>query len=328
MTIFRQVVATMAACAAITLASAPLASAQQWPTHSVKVIVPYGPGGVTDIMARVTADRLSKALGQSFVIENRVGAGGSIGIDAAMNSPQDGHTLLFLGSTVFTVLPLAQKVNYQPLKDLVPVSITGTNGMVMVVAKDAPYSTLTEFIDYARKNPGKVTYASGGAATNNHLVWAALAAEQKLDMVHVPYRGGQAALTAVLSKAVDMHFGNSSDLIEPVKGGTVKALAVSTPKRMPQLPDVPTVAETVPGYEYIAWNGYAVTGGVPAEVRKRLADALLPITRDPEIVAMFNRLGIDALGTTPEEAIASIRKDMPIYEKMVDAVGVRAKKQD
>ena len=325
MMILRHVAATMVACAAVTIAWTPSAVAQEWPNRSVKVVVPYGPGGVTDTMARLTADRLGKALGQTFVIENRVGAGGAIGVDAAMNAPQDGYTILFVGSTLFTVLPLAQKVNYQPLKDLAPVSITGTNGMVMVVAKDAPYSTLSEFIDYARKNPGKITYASGGAATNNHLVTAALAGQQKLDMVHVPYRGGQAALTAVLSKAVDMHFGNSSDLIEPVKGGTVKAIAVSTPQRMPQLPVVPTVAETIPGFEYIAWNGYAVTGGVPTEVRKRLAEALLPITRDPEVVAIFEKLGIDALGTTPEEADASIRKDMPVYEKIVESVGVRMK---
>ena len=320
----KQLVATLAV--GVTLfASASSSVAQQWPSRSVKVVVPYGAGGVTDTMARVTADRLTKALGQNFVIENKVGAGGAIGIDYAMSSPQDGYTILFVGSTLFTVLPLAQKVNYEPLKDLVPVSITGTNGMVMVVQKDAPFSTLREFLDYARKNPGKITYSSGGPATNNHLSTAYLAGMEKLDMVHVPFKGGQAALTAVLSKAVDMHFGNSSDLIEPAKSGTVKAIAVSTPKRMPQLPNVPTVAETVPGYDYIAWNGYAVTGGVPAEVRSRLAQALLPITRDPQVVETFAKLGIDAVGTTPEEAIASIRKDIPVYAKIVDLAGVRRK---
>jgi tripartite-type tricarboxylate transporter receptor subunit TctC len=322
--ILKQLTAAMVASAAL-VASVPTASAQQWPTRTVKVIVPYGSGGVTDTMARVTADRLSKALGQSFVIENKVGAGGSIGISAALSAPQDGYTIMFVGSTLFTVLPLAQKVNYVPLKDLVPVSITGTNGMVMVVQKDAPYSTLREFIDYARKNPGKVTYSSGGPATNNHLSTAYLAGKEKLDMVHVPYKGGQAALTAVLSKAVDMHFGNSSDLIEPAKSGTVKAIAVSTPKRMPQLPNVPTVAETVPGYEYIAWNGYAVTGGVPAEIRSRLAQALQPITRDPQIAAVFSKLGIDAVGSTPEQALASIQKDMPVYKQIVDLAGVARK---
>ena len=133
------------------------------------------------------------------------------------------------------------------------------------------------------------------------------------------------ALTAVLSKSVDMHFGNSSDLIEPVKSGTVKALAVSTPKRMPQLPDVPTVAETVPGYEYIAWNGYAVTGGVPKEVAERLEKALAEIAKDPEVIKVFSNLGIDSAGTTQAQAIASIRKDMPIYAEIVDLAGVKRK---
>jgi tripartite-type tricarboxylate transporter receptor subunit TctC len=303
----------------------PGAMADEWPTRTVKVVVPYGVGGVTDIMARVTADRLSKALKQNFVIENKVGAGGAIGVDYAIHSPPDGYTILFVGSTLFTVLPLAQKANYEPLKDLVPVSITGTNGMVMVVGKDAPYSTLRQFIDYVKAHPGEITYSSGGPATNNHLSTAYLAGMEGLKMVHVPYGGGQKALTAVLSKDVQMHFGNSSDLIEPVKSGTVKALAVSTKTRMPQLPNVPTVAETVPGYEYVAWNGYAVPGGVPAAVKAKLADALKVIARDPEIISVFNKLGIDSVGTTPEEATASIRKDMPIYAKIVDMAGVRRK---
>jgi tripartite-type tricarboxylate transporter receptor subunit TctC len=304
---------------------APDCLAQEWPSRTVKVVVPYGVGGVTDTMARVTADRLGKALNQSFVIENKPGAGGAIGIDYVLRSPQDGYTILFVGSTLFTVLPLAQKVNYEPLKDLAPVSITGTNGMVLVVDKDAPYATLREFIDYARANPGKITYSSGGPATNNHLSTAYLAGREGLDMVHVPFSGGQAALTAVLSKSVDMHFGNSSDLIEPVRSRTVKALAVSTRQRMPQLPDVPTVAETIPGFEYLAWNGYAVTGGVPAEVKSRLSLALQPIARDPEIVKIFASLGIKSVGTSPEEAVESIRADMPIYAQTVDMAGVRRK---
>jgi tripartite-type tricarboxylate transporter receptor subunit TctC len=307
------------------LASIPAALAQQWPSRTVKVVVPYGVGGVTDTMARLTADRLGKIFNQTFIIENKPGAGGALGVSYAMNAAQDGYTILFIGSTMFTVLPLAHDVNYVPLKDLVPVSITGTNGMVMVVDKSAPFSTLREFIDYAKANPGKLTYASGGAATNNHLDTAYLAGREKIDMVHVPFTGGQAALTAVLSKTVDMHFGNSSDLVEPVKAGTVKALAVSTRERMPQLPNVPTVAETVPGFEYVAWNGYAVTGGVPKDVIDRLAGALQTIAKDPEVIKIFSNLGIESVGSTPEEAVASLRKDMPIYSEMVDMAGVRKK---
>lgn len=320
----RQILAVLVA-GFMLLASIPAAFAQQWPSRTVKVVVPYGVGGVTDIMARLTADRLGKIFNQTFVIENKPGAGGALGVNYAMNAAQDGYTILFLGSTMFTVLPLAHTVNYVPLKDLVPVSITGTNGMVMVVDKSAPYSTLREFIDYAKANPGKLTYSSGGPATNNHLDTAYLAGREKLDMVHVPFTGGQAALTAVLSKTVDMHFGNSSDLVEPVKSGSVKALAVSTRQRMPQLPNVPTVAETIPGFEYVAWNGYAVTGGVPPEVIKRLADALQTVAKDPEVIKIFSSLGIESVGGTSEQALESLRKDMPIYSEMVDMAGVRKK---
>jgi tripartite-type tricarboxylate transporter receptor subunit TctC len=322
--VLKRVSAVTSACLML-LALTATGFAEQWPSRTVKVVVPYGVGGVTDTMARLTADRLGKIFNQTFVIENKPGAGGALGVNYAMNAAQDGYTILFIGSTMFTVLPLAHEVNYIPLKDLIPVSITGTNGMVMVVDKSAPYSTLREFLDYAKANPGKLTYASGGAATNNHLDTAYLAGREKLDMVHVPFTGGQAALTAVLSKAVDMHFGNSSDLIEPVKSGTVKALAVSTPQRMPQLPNVPTVAETLPGFEYIAWNGYAVTGGVPKDVIDRLAQALQTVAKDPEVIKIFSNLGIDSVGSTPEQAAESLRKDMPIYAKMVDMAGVRKK---
>ena len=210
----RRSMAALAGWVLLTAASPCLA--QAWPTRTVKVVVPYASGGITDTMARLTADRLGKIFGQSFYIENKPGAGGAIGVDYALHSPDDGYTIMFVGSTLFTVLPLAQKVNYEPLKDLVPISITGTNGMILVAAKDAPYSTLREFIDYARARPGKITYSSGGPATNNHLATAYFAGKVKLDMVHVPFKGGQPALTAVMSKSVDMLFGNSSDLIEPV----------------------------------------------------------------------------------------------------------------
>jgi tripartite-type tricarboxylate transporter receptor subunit TctC len=320
----RQWLAAMAASLALFWFAQPC-QAQQWPDHTVRIVVPYGAGGVTDTMARVTADRLGKIFNQTFIVENKPGAGGAIGVDYAMHAPQDGYTLLFVGSTLFTVLPLAQDVSYVPLKDLVPVSITGTNGMVLVVAKDAPYASLSDFIDYARAHPGKLTYSSGGTSTNNHLSAAYLAGKEGLDMVHVPFTGGQAALTAVLSKSVDMHFGNSSDLIEPVKSGSVKALAVSTPQRMPQLPDVPALAETIPGFEYIAWNGYAATGGVPAEVRTRLAQALQTVAADPDVIKTFANLGIRSVGSTPEQAAASISKDMPVYAQIIDMAGVRRK---
>jgi tripartite-type tricarboxylate transporter receptor subunit TctC len=314
----------VAACVAFTiLAMSSGAYAQQWPERTVKVVVPYGAGGVTDTMARVTAHQLENIFQQSFIVEDKPGAGGAIGVDYAMHAPQDGYTILFIGSTLFTMLPLTRDVGYVPLKDLVPVSITGTNGMIMAVAKDSPYTSFSQFIDYARSHPGKVSYSSGGTGGNNHLVSAYLAGKEKLDMVHVPFTGGQQALEAVLSKSVDMHFGNSSDLVEPAKNGSVRALAVSTLKRMPQLPDVPTVSETFPGFEYIGWNGYAVTGGVPQEVKDKLAKALAEIAHNPDVIKTFEGLAIESTGTTPEQAVASIQQDMAKFVEIVDMAGLR-----
>lgn len=309
-------------CAALMLSIRP-GLAQQWPARTVKVVVPYGAAGITDTMARLTADRLGKLLKQPFVVEDKPGGGGAIGINYAMQSPQDGYTILSVGSTLFTVVPLIQKVNYVPLKDLVPVSITGTNGMIMAVAKDSPFSSLAEFIAYARANPGKLSYSSGGVGGNNHLVSAYLAGKLGLQMVHVPFRGGQPAVQAVLSKTVDMHFGNASDLIEPVQNGDLKALAVSTPKRMPQIPKAPTVAETLGGFEYVAWNGYAVTGGVPRNVIDRLAAALKTIAGDSTVINTFGKLGIDSLGSTPEQSREVIRKDLPVYSSIVDMASLK-----
>ena len=150
---FKKIFLTAAAFAA----TAPAFAQANWPTKPITLVVPFAAGGPTDVVARTLGASMTKTLGQTVVIENKLGAGGAIGVDYAVNAPQDGYTILFVGSTLFTVLPIANKVNYEPLKDLVPVSITGTNGMVMVVQKDAPYSTLKEFIDYARKNPGKIT---------------------------------------------------------------------------------------------------------------------------------------------------------------------------
>ena len=289
----------------------------------MKVVVPYGAGGVTDTMARVTAHQLENIFHQSFIVEDKPGAGGTIGVDYAMHAPQDGYTILFIGSTLFTMLPLTRDVGYVPLKDLVPVSITGTNGMIMVVPKDSPFTSFPQFIDYARSHPGKISYSSGGPGGNNHLVSAYLAGMQKLEMVHVPFTGGQGALEAVLSKSVDMHFGNSSDLIEPAKNGSVRALAVSTLKRMPQLPDVPMVSETFPGFEYIGWNGYAVTGGIPGVVKERLAKALAEVAHNPDVIKTFEGLGVDSTGTSPEQAVDSIQKDIPKFAGIVDMAGLR-----
>jgi tripartite-type tricarboxylate transporter receptor subunit TctC len=299
--------------------------AQLWPSRPVKVIVPYAPG-ITDTTARLTAERLGKRFNQPFPVENKIGANGAVGVDSVMQSPADGTTVLFAGSGIFTVLPLVQNVSFEPLKDLVPVSITGSNGMVLVADRTTPYSTLRQLIDFARDNPGKIRMAHSGIGTNNHLAAAYLTALEGLNVAYVQFGGGgQAPLTGLLAKQADLYFGNTSDVMEAIKAGKVKPIAVSTRQRMPQVANVPTAAETIPGFEYLAWNAYAVPRTMPPAVVTRLAFELQVIARDPELVRAFADLGIDMVGSTPEEAAARTRKEMEISAAIIDISGLRKK---
>lgn len=317
-----------AACAAAVLAIAISANAlptlaQNWPTRSVKIVVPYGAGGLADVHARLIADRLSTRLGQPFVIENRPGAGGTTAISGVLRSPADGYTLLFIAGLHYTILPLMQNLTYDPFKDLEPLSVSGRWGAVLGVHPDQPMKTLREFIDFARANPGKIDYSSAGLGGANHLAGAALAGREKLNMVHVPFGSGPASLTAVLSKNIFAHFGNSSDMIEPVKAGTIKALAVTTPKRMPQLPDVPTMGETIPGFDLSFWVGFVAAKGTPGNVIETAARTIADVSRDEAIVKRLYDLGIEATSIPPSGFIEMVNRERPFFENLAQTAGLR-----
>ena len=232
-------------CAAFSFGSA---TAQDWPTHPVKIVVPNGPGGVSDTLARLTSARLAKMFGQPFVIDNRGGAGGIIGTEFAARSPNDGYTLYFGGGAQFTVNPLTKKLTFDPLKDLTPISMVSINGMALVVHPDLPVRSVREFIDYVKANPGKVNYGVAGLGQSSHLAPSAFAAREGLDMVVVPYQSTPPALMGLVSGTVQVFFGNISDVMELVQSGKGRMLALSTEKRVPRFPDIPTVSETVPGF--------------------------------------------------------------------------------
>jgi tripartite-type tricarboxylate transporter receptor subunit TctC len=273
------------------------AAAQDWPTHPVKIVVPYGPGGVSDVLARLTADRLSTILGQRFIVETRPGASGAIGTEYVVRSPADGYTLYHAGGAEFSVVPLMQKLSYDPLKDLTPVGMTAINGMAFAVNRDLPVHTLREFIDYARANPGKINYGSVGRGSSSDLAPAAFAAREGLNIVGVPYTATPPSILALISGSIQVFFGNVSDIVGTVRSGEVRLLAVSTAKRLPQFPDVPTVAETVPGFVMTGWNdrrevvesdrdrlpraGCRSENGEPQPVRRR-RHARRTCRRDPD----------------------------------------------
>jgi tripartite-type tricarboxylate transporter receptor subunit TctC len=318
-------IALFAASALLVLSSAfsHPAAAQEWPIRTVKVIVPYTPGGATDTMARVVADRASKILGQPFIIDNRPGAGGAIGTEAAVRAPKDGYTFYVASATQVAVLPLMQKLSYDPRKDLTPLSIVGENPMGLAVTPRLAVRSVRELIDYALANPGKLNYAIGGFGTSSHLMPAAFAAREGINMVPIPYKGGTAALTAVLTGEADLYFGNMSDSVEQAKAGNVRLLAISSGKRKAEFPDIPTISETNPGFSLGSWNGLFAPTGTPSDIVDRMAKLVAEICHEPETVEKLARLGIDPIGSTPEEMARAIANDIPNYAAAVEATGLR-----
>src|SRR5215467_10371782 len=304
--------------AAVLGAMVTIAQAQEWPTRFVKVVVPYGPGGISDVLARISADRLSTMFGQRFIVETHPGANGAIGTEYAVRSPADGYTLYEAGGAQFSVVPMMQRLSYDPVKDLVPISMLAING-------DLPVHSLREFIDYARANPGKINYGSVGRGSSSDLTPAAFAAREGLSLVGAPYTGAPPMILALMNGTIQLFFGNISDIVGMVGSGKIRLLAVSTAKRLPQFPDIPTVSETVPGFVMTAWNGYFAPAGTPRPIIDRLAQAIATICRDPAVVKLMSDLGVDAAASTPEELAAAIRTDLPIYRAAVEAAGLMPK---
>lgn len=315
--------ASVFVAAGIASGAVSAAPAEEWPTRPVRIVVPYGAGGLGDVQARLTAERLGKVLGQTVVIENRPGAGGTTAIESVIRAPKDGYTFLFIAGLHYTMLPLMQKLSYDPFTDLEPILISGQWGMVYGVHLDSPVNSLKELIDYARANPGKVDYSTAGPGGANHLAAAALAGHEKLEMVHVPFGSGPASLTALMSKQIFLHAGNPTDMIAATRAGKIKALAVSTPRRMPQLPNVPTAAETIPGFQLEFWVGFVAAKGTPAPVVEKASKALAEVARDPDLVKRLRDLGIESVALPPADFVAIARKEKPFYENLADKAGLR-----
>jgi tripartite-type tricarboxylate transporter receptor subunit TctC len=299
--------------------------AEDWPNHPVKMIVPYGPGGVTDVIARLVADRFTKALGQPFVLENRGGAGGAIGTELAARAPKDGYTIYLAGGAPLTVVPQMQKVSYDPVNDLIPIGMITNNAMAFTVHPNLPAHSLREFFDYVKSRPGMINYSVGGIGSSSQLAPAVLAARERLDMVAVPYQSMPPAISALLAGTVQMFFGNISDAIEPIRNGKFRLLAVSSERRSRQFADVPTVAETVPGFTMIGWHGVFVPSGTPQAIAERLSGALAAIGRDAEFVRILGNVGIDTVTGTPNEVAQAIQSDIVLYRAALDAAGLLRK---
>jgi tripartite-type tricarboxylate transporter receptor subunit TctC len=314
---------TLALMTGIVLALSTVASrAQDWPNHAVKVIVPYGPGGITDVITRLVADRFSKMFGQPFVLDNRGGAGGAIGTEFAARAPKDGYSIYISGGSPLTVVPQLQKVSYDPVRDLAPVGMITRNPMTLTVHPDLPVHSLREFIDYVKARPGKINYSVGGVGSSSQLAPALLAAREGLDMLAVPYQSMPPAVSALLAGTVQMFFGNVTDAIEQIRSGKFRLLAVSSEQRSAAFPDVPTVAETIPGFSMIGWHGVFVPAGTPKPIIERLSGALAAIRSDAEFVKTLDNVGIDTVGGMPDELAQAIQSDIVLYRSALTAAGL------
>lgn len=302
------------------------ANAQDFPNRPLRMIVPQPPGGGFDLVGRVVSQRLAELLGQPVVVENRTGAGTLVGTDAAAKSATDGYTLLVGGfSNIAANVGLYKKLPYDPIADFVPVGMVTSYGYALVSRKDLPAASLRDIIDFARANPGKMTYASGGVGTGQHIVGAALAQLTNVTMLHVPYRGAQAAYQDLLSGRVDLFFDNAGTAKPYVDAGQVKGFAVSTRERWAGMPNLPTVGETgVANMDVEAWFGIFTRSGTPAGALNRLRSEMARVMQTPEVVVRFERGGGRILRMAPGETEAFVKAEVAKWTPVIRQAGISA----
>jgi tripartite-type tricarboxylate transporter receptor subunit TctC len=304
------------------LIAAPASQAQSYPDHPIKIVVPVGPSGSYDLVARLVADQLTKRLGQSVVVENRPGAGSIVGTNSVINAPADGYTLLTGGlSNIVFNAGLYKKLSYQPLKDLVPVALVFNISYTLVASKSLPYSSVKEIIAAAKKNPGVLKVANAGVGTGQHVVGAAFQAITGTKFLEVPYRGSSLAFADVLPGRVDMFFDSTPAAIPYVKSGQAKGMAVLARKRNPQMPDVPTMTEAgVPGLEIDSWIGIFAKAGTPPAIIARLQKEIAAAA--PAMAPRLANLGGEAIDVPPEKLNAFIKADYDKWIKIIHDAGI------
>jgi tripartite-type tricarboxylate transporter receptor subunit TctC len=315
----------MAARFALLIALAALALpalAQPFPSKPVRIVVAFAPGTTSDIIGRMFADKLSRALGQPFVVENRTGAGGTIGADAVAKSPPDGHTLLVTTAAVPVSASVYPNLPYDTLKDFASVTVISHSPLLVAANINFPPKSVPELIQYAKANPGRVSFGSLGVGTSHHISGEKLKLDTGIDMIHVPYKGSGAAHVDLMGGQINIMFDNIVALMPHVKAGKVRGLAVTSAKRHPQIPDVPAMGEFVPGYQTVAWFGLLAPAATPRDAINKLNAEAVKALALPDVRQRLVDSGSEIIGNSPEAADRFLREEVEKYAKVVKAAKI------
>ncbi|MFA5490636.1 MAG: tripartite tricarboxylate transporter substrate binding protein [Candidimonas sp.] len=298
-------------------------AANDYPSRPITMIVPYSAGGNTDVIARLLAQRLGESMGQQVIVDNRPGGNTLIGTEAVARSAGDGYTIL-LTTLTFAVLPsLYKQLPFDTLKDFSPISLAVTLPNVLVINKEVPAQTLPELIDYAKKHPGKLNYSSTGSGTSPHLSMELLKHMSGIDAVHVPYKGGAQAMTDLLGNQIQAQFIGLPVALPVIEAGKLTAVGVTSEKRSEIAPEIPAIAEFLPGYAMNPWFGILGPKGMPAAVVQRLQEEIARVLREPEVKKRLQQLGAEPVGSTPESFAEHIKNEITLYQGIIDAAGIK-----
>ena len=310
----------------IALAPSMLQAQDAWPARPITFLVPYGAGGYTDLVARLAARYVEKALGKPVIVDYRTGAGGIVGTQAVVNAAADGYTFCVCSIGTISIAPFDpnQKVGYDPLRDLAPVGVVSSIAQVIIVKKDLPAHTLAELVSYAKAHPGKLNYGSSGAGGLTHYSVELFQARTGTKVVHIPFKGGAPSSAAVVSGDVDFSFANMTDGLPQVQAGTVRGLAVTSLKRSPYLPDLPSVNEALlPDFSVETWNGVMAPSKTPEPIVRKLSEILIKMADDPEVKEIMRKAGADTVKTTPEQYRAQIVQEIAQWKPLIQEIAQR-----
>ena len=301
-----------------------IACAQTYPVKPIRIVVGFTPGGVATSVARLLGSKLSESLGQNVIIENRGGASGAIANEMVAKSPPDGYTLLIVGATAAVLPSLRNNLPYDLERDLTAISLVSNAPFVLVVHPSVPARSAGELIALARARPGKVSFGSVGVGSTPHLMAELFRMMAKLDIMHVPYKGGSENAVANASGQVEMSFLSAPSLQPLIGGNRVRALAVSSAKRVSFLPGLPALSESLPGYDYANWNGVTAPAALPKDIVARLNAVIVKMAAAPDVKELFNQQGMEPLSSTPEQFAAFLRNEVAKNAKLVQAIGIKA----